>query len=156
MNEYPLGLYDLLYTEHLHERLAALGLLDQADLEKLEVSELPRYLAVPLAREIARCVKGVVEGCKGEELEAVLVEQLVKGELLKEVVARHRPHQVEWLKRIRSGASGQDVPMKRPDTPLSMSALLTGSKRSPSLRSQLEKELESCDRADWLVSFISA
>lgn len=154
MNEYPSGLYDLLYTKHLHERLAALGLLDQADLEKLEVNELSRYLAVPLAREIATCVKGMVEGCKREELESVLVEQLVKGELLKEVVARHRPHGVEWLKQIRPGASGQVGPDKRPDTPLSMSALLTGSKRSPSLRSQLEKELETCDRADWLVSFI--
>jgi superfamily II DNA or RNA helicase/HKD family nuclease len=41
-----------------------------------------------------------------------------------------------------------------PDTPLAFSALLTGSSRSPALRTQLIKELETCDRADWIVSFI--
>ena len=43
---------------------------------------------------------------------------------------------------------------ERPDIPLSLSALLTGSRQSPSLVSQIEKELASCDRAEWLVSFI--
>lgn len=42
----------------------------------------------------------------------------------------------------------------RPDTPLAISALLTGSSRTPSLASQLSKELASADRVDWLVSFI--
>ncbi len=42
----------------------------------------------------------------------------------------------------------------RPDTELSVSALLTGSSRSPALRTQLIKELATCDHADWLVSFI--
>ena len=41
-----------------------------------------------------------------------------------------------------------------PDTPLAESALLTGSSRTPALRSQLIKELATCDKADWLVSFI--
>lgn len=42
----------------------------------------------------------------------------------------------------------------RPDVPLAACALLTGAGRSPSLVSQLAKELASADRADWLVSFI--
>ena len=42
----------------------------------------------------------------------------------------------------------------RPDAPLGVSALLTGSSRSPSLITQIRKELLSADRADWLVSFI--
>jgi superfamily II DNA or RNA helicase len=48
---------------------------------------------------------------------------------------------------------GQPVSI-RPDLPLATSALLTGSARSPSLISQIKKELASTDRADWLVSFI--
>lgn len=32
--------------------------------------------------------------------------------------------------------------------------MLTGSSRSPALRTQIQKELTNCDRADWLVSFI--
>ncbi|MEE4296766.1 MAG: DUF3427 domain-containing protein [Wenzhouxiangella sp.] len=42
----------------------------------------------------------------------------------------------------------------RPDLPLALSALLTGSRHSPSLVGQIDKELASADRADWLVSFI--
>lgn len=42
----------------------------------------------------------------------------------------------------------------RPDMPLGISGLLTGSRHSPSLIGQIDKELASADRADWLVSFI--
>lgn len=41
-----------------------------------------------------------------------------------------------------------------PQTPLGVSALLTGSELSPSLLHELMQELRTCDRADWLVSFI--
>ena len=51
-------------------------------------------------------------------------------------------------------SAGPDLEPVLPDTPLAVSALLTGSSRSPALRVQLQKELASCDRADWLVSFI--
>ncbi|MBI5830808.1 MAG: DUF3427 domain-containing protein [Armatimonadetes bacterium] len=42
----------------------------------------------------------------------------------------------------------------RPDTPLSRSALLTGTRLDPSLASQLSKEIASSDRVDILCSFI--
>ena len=42
----------------------------------------------------------------------------------------------------------------RPDMPLAVSGLLTGSRHSPSLIGQIDKELASADRVDWLVSFI--
>lgn len=42
----------------------------------------------------------------------------------------------------------------RPDTPLSLAALFTGTVDDPDLVSQLKKELDSCDKADFLVSFI--
>ena len=48
--------------------------------------------------------------------------------------------------------AGKEAP--RPDLPLAFSALLNGSTHAPSLESQLEKELLSADRVDWLVSFI--
>ena len=41
-----------------------------------------------------------------------------------------------------------------PDTPLSSSALLTGAAHTPKLYEQIKKELLTCDRADWMVSFI--
>lgn len=42
----------------------------------------------------------------------------------------------------------------RPDTPLAMGAILTGTRQDPSLVSQLQKEISSADRIDVLCSFI--
>lgn len=41
-----------------------------------------------------------------------------------------------------------------PDTPLAISSLLTGAARTPKLGEQIKKELATCDRAEWMVSFI--
>ncbi|MEZ5334398.1 MAG: DUF3427 domain-containing protein [Methanolobus sp.] len=46
------------------------------------------------------------------------------------------------------------VDFSRPDTPLSLGALLTGTRQDPSLVSQLKKEILSSDRVDILCSFI--
>src|SRR5690606_32919358 len=43
---------------------------------------------------------------------------------------------------------------ERPDTPLTRSALLTGTRLDPSLGSQLRKEIATADRVDILCSFI--
>ena len=45
-------------------------------------------------------------------------------------------------------------PPIRPDTPLALGALLTGTRQDPSLVSQLKKEIVSADRVDILCSFI--
>lgn len=47
-----------------------------------------------------------------------------------------------------------DGKLHRPDTPLSVSALFTGSGSEPSLASQLRKEIATSDSVDLLVSFI--
>ena len=47
-----------------------------------------------------------------------------------------------------------DGRLHRPDTPLSISALFTGSGSEPSLASQLRKEIATSDSVDLLVSFI--
>jgi len=51
----------------------------------------------------------------------------------------------------RAALDGQQM---RPDTPLSRSALLTGTRLDPSLASQLQKEIATADRVDILCSFI--
>ncbi|AQT70075.1 type I restriction enzyme EcoKI subunit R [Anaerohalosphaera lusitana] len=45
-------------------------------------------------------------------------------------------------------------PPARPDTPLALGALLTGTRQDPSLVSQLKKEIASAERVDILCSFI--
>ena len=51
-------------------------------------------------------------------------------------------------------AEPRDTPPERPDTPLTRSALLTGTRLDPSLGSQLRKEIATADRIDILCSFI--
>jgi len=46
------------------------------------------------------------------------------------------------------------TPVERPDTPLSLSCLMTGTRQDPSLVSQLRKEIATADRVDILCSFV--
>src|SRR5205085_714373 len=43
---------------------------------------------------------------------------------------------------------------ERPDTPLALGCLLTGTRRDPSLASQLRKEIQAANRVDIVCSFI--
>lgn len=56
--------------------------------------------------------------------------------------------------RLAKEESFESLKALLPTTPLGGSALLTGAEGSPSLLAELTRELRSCDRADWLVSFI--
>lgn len=153
MNDLPIGIYDLLHTAQLHNRLEKAGLLDRAVWNDLEPEELQHRLAIPLAHEIASYISEVISGKKGEALTQVLDKLFQSPEVFSSILETIRPFSAQALQQIQP-----EPPLTastiRPDTPLSESALLTGSSRSPALRSQLIKELETCDRADWLVSFI--
>lgn len=58
------------------------------------------------------------------------------------------------LLSIMEDASVAAQPPVRPDTPLALGALLTGTRQDPSLVSQLKKEIVSADCVDILCSFI--
>ncbi|MCP1728325.1 superfamily II DNA or RNA helicase [Natronospira proteinivora] len=57
------------------------------------------------------------------------------------------------MERLLAVYDGPEPP-PRPDTPASMSSLLTGTRSDPSLLSQLKRELATADRVDILCSFI--
>jgi len=153
MNELPVGLYDLLHTTQLHKRLEKAGLLDRAQWTDFDRDELQHRLAIPLSREIASFIAEAVTGRKAEHLAEALNEAFRSPEVLQAIMHELRPHAPNSLTEILPEPPLQGI-ATRPDSPLSVSALLTGSSRSPALRTQLIKELASCDRADWLVSFI--
>jgi len=153
MKQYPLGLYDILHTKKLHKQLESAGLLDKAVWEKFKSEELKTHLAVPLAREIAQFISENILGSKGSEFEAALNKAFDSPELWRELIESIKPLSTEVLHQIKPEAPLPVITV-RPDTPLSVSALLTGSSRSPALRTQIIKELATCDKADWLVSFI--
>lgn len=153
MNRLPTGLYDLLHTSQLQKRLQESGLLSRAVWSNIEPQELPVRLAIPLAREIAGYLAEILAGEKNEPCEQEITKALCAPDALHDILEALQPLSAQVLHQIKPAAP-LEGPKMRPDTPLSLSALLTGSSRSPSLRTQLIKELATCDRADWLVSFI--
>lgn len=153
MKDFPSGIYDLLHTKQLHDWLVNAGLLDSAVWSSIEPEDLKHYLAIPLSREIASFISEVISGKKGDDLAKALEESFRSPEALCAILEVFKPKALQNLKQIKP-KSPLFSSTVRPDTPLAVSALLTGSSRSPALRSQLIKELASCDRADWLVSFI--
>ena len=153
MKDLPVGLYDLLHTTALQKRLEQKNLLDRAVWTSVEPEEFRHRLAIPLAREIAAFVSETISGKQGDGLTETLNELFTSPKVLSSIVDAFRPLSAKRLLQIKPEPP-LVAPEAYPDTPLAVSALLTGSSRSPSLRTQLIKELESCDRADWLVSFI--
>lgn len=149
----PAGLYELLHTKQLQNRLEKEGLLDRAVWAKFEPDELKTYLAVPLAREIALFISENVLGKSNSQFEQALNKAFESPDVLLSLLESIKPLSTELLQQIKP-ESPLVASSIRPDTPLSVSSLLTGSSRSPALRTQIIKELASCDKADWLVSFI--
>ena len=153
MKNFPVGLYDLLHTKQLHNRLEQAGLLDRAVWIKFEPDELKTHLAIPLAREIALFINNNFSGKSSSQFEQALNDLFESPEDFLAVLDSIKPLSSELLQQIKP-KSPLIAPSIRPDTPLSVSSLLTGSSRSPALRTQIIKELATCDKADWLVSFI--
>jgi superfamily II DNA or RNA helicase/HKD family nuclease len=153
LKDFPSGIYDLLHTTQLHDLLENAGLLDSAVWSLIKPEDLKHYLAIPLAHEIAGYISEVISGKKGDDLNKALDEFFKSPEALSTILELFQPKALQNLKQIKPKPPIESLKV-RPDTPLAISALLTGSSRSPALRSQLIKELATCDRADWLVSFI--
>jgi superfamily II DNA or RNA helicase len=150
-NKLPGGLYDLLFSSELQRSVESNGLNSRVILERLSDEEVKRRVGLVLAKKLHSYFEERLSG--GPESWRDKLDDLAQtGDLLEQIQ--------EWLPSTNQVLSEivrypQDSPtLERPDIPLSASALLSGSSRSPSLRSQLIKELHNCDRADWLVSFI--
>ena len=152
MHSFPPGLYDLLRTPLLLRRLQAAGQQDHAIWKTLDDSELLNRFCKVVADELgsllADAFKSIPEQALADRLRQVLRETRVVEDVLPSLL----PDKPQILQRV--APAGPHLEPTLPDTPLAFSALLTGSSRSPALRTQLQKELACCDRADWLVSFI--
>lgn len=153
----------------LHERLSSPALLDQ--LKQLGLYELAQWqkdidqdqLTALLSAHLTKILTGAFRDLKQRD-KAAFEEALqhlrdglkTAGHPLASLIDDLPALPFQALTEVqRADAAAIKMPATvRPDLPLSLSALLTGSKDSPSLMGQIEKELASADRADWLVSFI--
>jgi len=146
------GLYDRLVSGSLDGLLTRLGDGRTGIVGEVEESEAPAAVAQYLehllvdalrrtrgkdaAARRLRVVQRVIDAI-GAELGDDEVRGLDLGDPLRRLLAVH------------AGGGGL-----RPDTDLGRSALLTGSRQTPSLASQLGKEFAQADRVDILCSFI--
>lgn len=149
-NTLPPGLYEKLLSQGDRDRLsdprlALLAGLDAEDAHTAVAQHLEHLLAGALAR---------YRGQEAVERQRRLAERVLA--VLREELGSEdtRLSLVDPLQRLLAvHASPDDKPL-RPDTPLSRSALLTGTRLDPSLASQLGKEIATADRVDILCSFI--
>jgi HKD family nuclease len=148
----------------LYEQLLTLAL--QQDLEQLADPRL--YAVAPVDAEdahaaIAQFLEHMLanalaafRGSDAGEQQRRLVDRIVATltEELGNDWARRLNISTPLRRLLAIHAAPRDSLLDRPDTPLSRSALLTGTRLDPSLGSQLRKEIATADRVDILCSFI--
>lgn len=147
----PIGIYERVLDEELVELLQHHPELS-VTLEKIdEESEVEFYSqfirqllvkALPNTKSDQRLklINRLVELMAAQDgLEYTLCRRLISSpkSLLTQVKAS--PHSMSW---------------SHPETPLSISSLLTGAADDPPLEREIRNELQSCDRVDILVSFV--
>jgi hypothetical protein len=86
LKNFPPGIYDLLHTTQLHDRLENAGLLDSAVWSSIEPEDLKHYLAIPLVREIAGFISEAISGKKGDDLTKALEESFKTPEALNTIL----------------------------------------------------------------------
>lgn len=159
----PYGLYETLINERL---LQLIGLLPDAAAVSVQNID-PEESHIVLSRYVASALRDVLSSLRGETriLSQIEVCNALLSALqnLKTIAAEpglHIPQSAEQLMAIlekpRAGhaVDNRQRTLTRPETPLSMSSLLTGTRLDPSLMSQLIKEIQTADRIDILCSFV--
>jgi superfamily II DNA or RNA helicase/HKD family nuclease len=147
----PLGLYERVLDEELAELLKSCPDIT-ATLEKLDdESEVESY-----SQLIAHILRGVLPNTTPKD-RLPLINRLI--ELLSaqdglDYTLRRRLIAAPKTLLTQVCMKDQTSPLCRPETPLSISSLLTGSADDPPLEREIRSELQNCDRVDILVSFI--
>jgi len=156
------GLYYLLNTPEVQAELERLKLGEKASFEKKPEIDL-------VARMMARAISDEVEKFIADKLKAVSaqttksdnwIHEAIKGlpetvelrSAAERAIPADAPVTRQILKEVKLLAEAGDT--DRPTTELTESELIVPNGRSPQLGNEIERELKSCERADWLVSFI--
>jgi superfamily II DNA or RNA helicase len=149
------GLYDLLKTKGLEDQIQSQDLSELSVWEELDKEAVRARLVRHMAGVFGTHLADLLKPKKSEEWAAAIddfIQSIPNNETLKNELL---PLESKALKQIYTiEEKSLEIESKFPDTGLGVSALLTGSSRTPALYNQLQKELSNCDRADWLVSFI--
>lgn len=142
------GVYESLVTQALERAIAEVEQAGRSvQVDDLAAVEGTALLVRHLATEIGRRLSSVPEAERLEVCNRVLAAIGAKGpeSVVADGVAR------QALLAVYRDAS--EPP--RPETPLSLSSLLTGAEGEPRLGAELEAEIATADRIDALVSFVT-
>ena len=156
------GLYYLLNTPEVKAELERLKLNEKASFEKKPdtdliaqmmaraiSSEVEKFIADKLSEESSRTDKPedwVYEALRGLQDKAEIKNSVIKN------IPADLPLEKQILKEIKLLPDANDT--DRPTTALTESELIVPNGRSPQLGNEIERELKSCESANWLVSFI--
>ena len=146
------GLYDRLVSGMVTDSLAGTGPLLEGVTEAVEEDDAPAAVAQYLEHllfDALRRTRGADAGARRLRVVQRVIDAIGDEVGQDEVQGFDL---ADPLRRLLAVHANGDV--SRPDTHLSRSALLTGSRQTPSLASQLIKEFAQADRVDILCSFI--
>lgn len=160
------GIYEQLINTITREELSALD-PDAYSIgtERLDAEEARKLLSTYLAAVTRRALKIVRE--QTEDSGAVLAQIRTCNEIiatLKHTIGDEEYRELQLdeqgevlthvYSKLNSIRAVKESKILRPETPLSQSSLFTGAKSEPSMLLELQKEIVTSDRIDWLVSFI--
>jgi len=150
------GLYEQIVNEYLSQKLMDvnssnknLAMLDEADSKDY----LSQYLYRVLAQGLSQ-VKPEKDGKSKIELQTEICNEIIQTLTSRGISTEEFIVSEPAQKLISIMDETLNYTKVRPDTPLVLGALLTGTRQDPSLVSQLKKEILTSDRVDILCSFI--
>lgn len=147
----PFGLYERILSSDLIESLAKLSADEtEIQIQHLKDKDDPSVYEHHLARTITRAFAGVRDSEERLQLANRLINVLAS-----EGRGVDSGDQIAQSATLTSILPKGSKVLARPSSPLSQPVLLTGSHGEPELGSELRKELESSNRVDLLVSFIT-
>jgi len=153
------GLYEQIISQHLSRELASIAEPLKA-IEELDHAEAPQALA----GYVAEATRAALESIPEEDTEARvgLVNEIIQvlSSRNEELGSQSVDAPAQKLLQIMdpadpnliTGTTAAKVP--RPETPMAVSSLFTGSAHEPPMFMELKKEIATADRIDMLVSFI--
>jgi hypothetical protein len=149
------GLYERLVSVELQEQLDAAAHEQDFSMSEVDADEVHAALAQYLEDVVARFLVQL-RGKDAGERQRRVANKLLR--VLAQEFEIDSPEALELAKPLKRlltvDAVRRSNAGERPDTPLSRTALLTGTRIDPGLGVQLRKEMASADRVDILCSFI--
>jgi superfamily II DNA or RNA helicase/HKD family nuclease len=152
----PDGLYDLVLNNALRKQAESLQASGQAEIDELSPAERRRRLVQEISRLLPDLLDSLPEtgdSKSSEKFELALINQLLAN-VREQVSPNQGPDWSAPVVALRS-VHRNGLPPLFPPTGLTSPWLFTAGRADPSLFAELRAELNSADRVDILVSFIT-